>query len=344
MRIGLHTSIAGSLEKAAHRAAEAGANTLQIFSSSPRQWARSVPDPRDVRRFRAAREKLDLEPLVIHDNYLINLAASNLELRAQSIHALRGEIELAMMLDAACLVVHPGNHKGFTLEEGIEAIVQSIAWAASGIDTGRLMLLLEITAGSGTQIGSRFEELAMLRDLVTPLTGLAIGYCLDTCHLLASGYEMATVEGVRKTFRMADAILGLGHVRVIHCNDSKGRRGSHVDRHQQIGRGHIGETGFRAMLRLPALRDKAFILETPHDEAGDEARNVEALRRLSGSRPAAVGQARTGETHAVARKRGRGFEPRPFAAGTAWPPRRLSRWRAFEARSRRATGSRRSPE
>ena len=280
MRIGLHTSIAGSLEKAALRASELGANTFQIFSSSPRMWAASKPDPNDIRCLRRARERLDLSPLVIHDNYLINLAASDLEIRAKSILALRGELERAVAIGADYLVAHPGNYRDSSLEQGVEAIVEAIVWAAAGIETGNLMLLLENTVGAGAQVGSRFEELAVIRDLAQPLTDLRIGYCLDTCHLFAAGYDVATEAGVKLTFRAADAVLGLERVRVIHCNDSKGARGSHVDRHQHIGKGNIGETGFGAILRHPKLRDKAFILETPSDEECDESQNLEALKRL----------------------------------------------------------------
>jgi deoxyribonuclease IV len=280
LRIGLHTSISGSLEKAALRASELGAQTFQIFSASPRMWHAGALDPTDIQCLRRARERLDLWPLVIHDNYLINLAASDLEIRARSILALRGELERAVAIGAEYLVAHPGNYRDCTLEEGIQAVVESIVWASAGLDTSGTTLLLECTAGAGAQIGGRLEELAVIRDLAGPLTDLEIGFCLDTCHLLVAGYDVATAVGVRNTIAAADTILGLDNVPVIHANDSKAPRGSHRDRHEHIGRGHIGEPGFSALLHHPKLRNKAFILETPRDEDGDEIKNLGTLKRL----------------------------------------------------------------
>jgi deoxyribonuclease-4 len=280
LRLGLHTSTAGSLDQAAVRARDLGANTLQIFSSSPRMWKASSPDPLAIRNLCRERDRYDLHPLVIHSSYLINLASADLEIRAKSILGLRGELERGIALCADYLVVHPGNHKDLSLEDGIRAIVEAIVWAAAGLDTGRFMLLLENTVGAGHQVGSRLEELAVIRDLAQPLTDLRIGYCLDTCHCLGAGYDVATPAGVRATFGHADRVLGLENVKVIHCNDSKAPLGSHRDRHQHIGKGFIGEEGFAAILRHPKLRDKAFILETPHDDEGTEQSNLDTLKRL----------------------------------------------------------------
>jgi len=280
VRIGLHTSIAGALERSALTAAELGANTFQIFSSSPRQWKASVPSVPAIKLLNAARDKHDLTPLIIHDNYLINLASVNEGIRKQSIEAFRGELVRAIAIGAEYLVAHPGNYKGQTIEQGIFHFLQGIAAAAEGLTFDKLMLLVECTAGAGAQIGGRLEELHVIREYAAQMTHLPVGFCLDTCHLLVSGYDIATEEGLNKTVAEAERILGLDHVRVIHANDSKGALGSHVDRHEHIGQGYIGMDGFRRILTHPKLRKKAFILETPVDQEGDDKRNLDTLKTL----------------------------------------------------------------
>ena len=281
-RIGIHTSRAGSLENAAVKAGELGANTFQIFSSSPRMWRASAPDPADVRRFRTVRERLDLRPLAIHTNYLVNLATLDPVIRERSVASFRGELDRAAAIGAEYLVLHPGNYKGQSLEQGIAAFVLGLAEAARGFNAPGVTVLLENTVGSGCQIGSRFEELRMIRDLAARETDLKLAYCLDTCHLFAAGFDIAQATGLARTVSAVDRTLGLDLVRVIHSNDSKGALGSHLDRHENIGKGKIGEAGFRRILTHPALRDKAFILETPVDEEGDDQRDVDALKRLAG--------------------------------------------------------------
>jgi len=222
----------------------------------------------------------DLTPLVIHDNYLINLASVHEIVRAQSIQAFRGELERAIALGAEYLVAHPGNYKGQTIEQGILNVLEGVATAAAGLNFGKLMLLIENTAGSGAQLGSRFEELQVMREYAANMTDLPVGFCLDTCHLLAAGFDVANEDGLRHTIAEAERLLGLENVRVIHANDSKTPLGSHVDRHQNIGEGYIGLNGFRRILTHPGLRNKAFILETPVDKEGDDKRNLDTLKLL----------------------------------------------------------------
>jgi len=281
LRIGLHTSISAGLDAAALEAVRAGANTFQIFSASPRMWRAGLPDPAAANRLKALREEHDLRPLVIHDNYLINLASCDEALRRKSTQAFRGELERALVIGADYLVAHPGNCKGYSPEEGIVAVVRSLVEAAEGLNTERLMVLLENTAGAGAALGSRFEELAAMRDYAREFTGLRIGFCIDTCHCLVSGYDVSTEAGVRKTVATLDRILGLANIPVFHANDSKAPLSSHLDRHEHIGRGHIGERGFHALLTHPKLRSKAFILETPHDRPEEALMNVNALKRLT---------------------------------------------------------------
>ena len=285
MRIGIHTSISGALENAALEAHALGANTFQIFSSSPRQWKASVPSALAIKLLQRAREKYDLYPLVIHDNYLINLASAHEETRAKSIEAFRGELERAIALGAEYLVAHPGNYKGLSVEEGMFNVLQGAAQAAAGLKFGQLMLLLENTVGAGAQLGSRLEELKVMREFAAKMTDLPIGFCLDTCHLLAAGFDVASEQGLTKTLQLAGELLGLDHVHVVHANDSKGALGSHLDRHENIGEGYIGLEGFRRILCHPKLREKVFILETPVERDGDDRKNLETLKGLSQSCP-----------------------------------------------------------
>ena len=257
-----------------------GANTFQIFSASPRSWRASKPDPEDAKRLAEVREKHDLRPLVVHDNYLINLASADPLIRGKSITAFRQELERSWMIGAEYVVAHPGSHRGRTVAEGIEAFVEGVAEAAHGRSWGKVMLLVEGTAGTGASLGSRFEELRAIRDLAAKKTDLPVGFCLDTCHLLAAGYDVASEQGLRATVRQIDNILGLDNLKVIHANDSKGLLGSRKDRHENIGEGHIGRNGFRRILAHPRLRSKPFILETPIDQEGGDRRNLETLKKL----------------------------------------------------------------
>jgi deoxyribonuclease-4 len=280
VRLGIHTSIAGALERSAHEARDLGANTFQIFSSSPRQWKASIHSAPAIQLLQRARERYDLTPLVIHDNYLINLASADPTGRAQSIAAFRGELQRAIAIGAEYLVAHPGNYKGQTLEQGLLHVLEAITTAADGLVFGKLKLLIENTVGAGAQLGGRFEELHVLREYAVKMTHLPIGFCLDTCHLFGAGYDISTAAGLRDTLAEADRLLGLENIPIIHANDSKAPLGAHVDRHQNIGEGYIGEDGFRRILTHPKLRSKAFILETPVDKDGDDRRNLETLKRL----------------------------------------------------------------
>jgi deoxyribonuclease-4 len=286
VRLGIHTSTSGSLEGAALKAADLGANTFQIFSANPRMWRAGVPDLRQVRLLGAARDRCGLHPLVVHVNYLINLASLDPVIRAKSIDAFRGELERASAIGAEYLVLHPGSYKGGAIEQGIAAFVLGLRDAAKDLPAHQVTVLLENTAGAGSHLGSRFEELKSMRDLAGELTGLKIGYCLDTCHLLAAGFDIAAPAGLRATLRSAEALLGLDNVHVIHANDSKFPLASHVDRHANIGEGHIGADAFRRILTHPKLRRKPFILETPVDRDGDDRRNLDKLKSLATRRAA----------------------------------------------------------
>ncbi len=244
-------------------------------------WRAVRPAPAQVRLLRAARERFDLRPLAIHVNYLVNLASLDPTIRAKSIAAFRGELERAAALGAEYLVLHPGNYKGRSVEEGIASFARALRDSVKGARAPEVTVLLENTAGCGASIGSRFEELQSLCELARDLTDLRVGFCLDTCHLLASGFDIATAAGLRATIGRAEELLGLANVHVIHANDSKAPLGSRVDRHAGIGEGHIGKAAFRRILTHPKLRAKPFILETPVKHPGDDRRNLDILKALA---------------------------------------------------------------
>lgn len=244
-------------------------------------WRAAPPDPGEIRLLRAARERHDLNPLAIHAGYLINLASSDPVIRAKSIEAFHGELQRAALIGAEYLVLHPGSARERPAEEGIAAFVLGLRDAAKRFRSHPVTILLENTAGSGSSLGSNFEELQSIRELALDLTDLPVGYCLDTCHLLAAGFDIAGRAGLNDTVRRAGELLGWSHIHLIHANDSKTPRGSRVDRHAQIGEGHIGLAGFRRILTHPRLRAIPFILETPVTNPGDDRRNLDTLKCLS---------------------------------------------------------------
>ncbi len=238
---------------------------------------------------RAYRAEYGLTPLVIHDSYLINLAARDDEIRLKSIAAFRGELERAAAIGAEYLVMHPGsakNHPSF--ESALETLASSLAIASKGLNLKNFTLLFENTAGAGATIGRTFEELKALDTLAAPLLPFPTGFCLDTCHLYVSGFDVASQAGLNKTVSQVASILGLDRVPVIHANDSKSPFNSRLDRHANIGEGHIGLDGFRRILNHPKLREKAFVLETPIDELGDDQRNVDTLKSLCPNSPTTI--------------------------------------------------------
>lgn len=269
-RLGAHVSVAGSLLRATEEATRIGANTIQIFSSSPRQWKASKLDPHDVKAFRTAREKLDIQPMAIHCSYLINLAAAEDEIFLKSAVGMRGEIERAIQLDADYLVAHPGSCKGQCAEDAIARLTVGMREAGRGLKSGRLKFLWEITAGQGQALGSDIGQLKEIAARTAEVLEIPVGYCVDTAHCFAAGLDLFDV--LRE--------LGPENVPVIHTNDSKASFGSRVDRHEHIGKGYIGKEAFRRYLTHPDLRDKAFILETPENDEGDHAQNLSTLKQL----------------------------------------------------------------
>lgn len=279
-RIGIHTSSAGGVQNAAERAYRLGCNTYQIFSSSPRQWAAYELGRLQCVEMHRLRAKYDLNPLVIHTNYLVNLASSNEWFLQKSMAAFRAEVERALLLRANYLVLHPGSFRGSDREQGLLRTAAAIAASTQGLDLahGGLTILIENTAGAEFSLGGSFEQVA---EVLEHLRGLVpVGACIDTCHTHVAGYDIVSKEGLYQTLQHLDATIGVSHVKVWHCNDAKAARGSKLDRHQHIGRGTIGKETFRALLNDLRLAHAAFIAETPIDKPGDDRRNVEALKNL----------------------------------------------------------------
>jgi deoxyribonuclease IV len=268
------------VETAAERAYRLGCNTLQIFSSSPRQWKPYNLASSQCDAMNHLRRRYDLAPLVIHANYLINLAGMNAEFHRMSIQAFRQELQRALALCAEYLVLHPGSFRGDTRENGMKRMAAGIEEAAIGMDLagGNLTILIENTAGAEFSLGGRCEHVAELIAQLRPAVPAAA--CIDTCHLHVAGYDLVSKAGYDLTLRRLEETVGLKSVRVWHCNDAKAAFGSRLDRHEHIGRGTIGLAPFRRLLNDPRLTHAAFIAETPIDEPGDDQRNVDALKAL----------------------------------------------------------------
>ncbi len=289
LRIGIHTSIAGGYSNALDSAHKLGCNALQIFSASPRMWVSGpsrIPDV-DAVAFRARRQELGLGPLVIHANYLINLATQQPMLRTRSIQAFHDELVRGIALGADFVVVHPGACGDCKPDQAVRLAVESVKQASKNLPATSLRILLENTAGMGTALGARLEELG---EMLYALQSLQVGACLDTAHLFAAGYDIKSETGLGSTLELIDRVIGLERVPVFHVNDSKIPLGGRVDRHEHIGKGKIGAEAFRRFLTHPRLSaiapeglpGRAFLAETPIDDPGDDRRNVAALWEFAG--------------------------------------------------------------
>ncbi len=287
-RIGIHLGTAGGAHTAVERAAAVGANTFQIFTSSPRTWRAAPIAPEVAAKMHALRAEHDIGPAVVHANYLINLASQTPEVLENSSKAFRGEVERALALGAEFLVLHPGSWKGLTREEGLRRAAAGIERAVDGLDfAGKpFHLLIENTAGSEHSLGGNFEQVAELVELLR--AHLPVGACLDTCHTHVAGYDLVSESGWEETAGEIERTIGLGNVRVWHVNDAKAARGSKLDRHEHIGEGTIGGGPFRRLLNDPRFAHCAFIAETPVDEPSDVEKNVRALQGLAALGPLAA--------------------------------------------------------
>lgn len=286
-RLGAHMSIAGGFARAVDRAVATGAEAVQIFSKSSNQWrARPLTDA-EVGLFRQRITETRVGPIVAHASYLINLASPDGELRRRSIDALDDELQRANMLGLEAVVLHPGAYTTSSEEEGLARIADAITQVFERRPAGSTRLLLEHTAGQGTVLGHRFDHLRAIIDRVDDASQL--GVCLDTCHLVAAGYDIISPDGYVGVFNEFATVVGLARLKLFHLNDSKKPLGSRIDRHETIGRGYIGTEPFGRLLRDERFRELPMVLETPKSGRGTptsveadpmDLQNLTLLRQL----------------------------------------------------------------
>lgn len=277
MRFGVHVSIANKLYLAAERAVERGCEAMQIFSGSPRNWQKLKISPHDVEEFKRRRKRAQIEPLVLHLPYLVNLSSPNKRTSEGSIELLAEAVKRASSLDASLVVFHTGSHKGEGKQRGLLKLVEMLKNFFAAHQALECDVLLENTAGSGDNLGSTFAELGFILDKAK---APRLGVCFDTAHGFASGYDVSTARGLEETLDEFEQEIGLDKLRLLHANDSKTPCGSKVDRHQHIGQGFIGLEGFRRMVNHPKLKALPCILETPGMKKEDDIRNLEVIKGL----------------------------------------------------------------
>ena len=285
---GSHLSIAGGLHNALLEAERLHMEVAQIFTKNQQQWLAKDLDPAAIAEFRRHSQRLGFTKIVAHDSYLINLAATDAGLRAKSIAAFAEEMRRCDLLGIRYLVMHPGAHTGQGEEVGLKKVVDAFNQVSAALPKAKsptegVIVCVESTAGQGTCLGHTFAHLAqILSRLKHPER---FGICLDTCHLLAAGYELETAAGTAKMLAEFDRLIGLDHLKVWHLNDSKKPRGSRVDRHEHIGRGCVGLEAFALICRDPRFAQMPKILETPKEKAPDgrdwDEINLEILRKLA---------------------------------------------------------------
>ena len=274
-RIGFHAPIKGGLQNALLRSKELDCQAVQIFSRNPRGWKAKPLSDEEVELFQRVRRNTKISPVVIHANYLINLAAADQDMLQKSRDSFREELERGIRLGADYLVVHPGSSRGACEADGIRTCAESLKFASEGLDLSSIRILLENTAGQGECIGHRFEHLGKI---MNACRDIPLGVCFDTAHAFTAGYDIREEEQLEKTIQALDREVGTKHVRAIHFNDSRAAYYSRVDRHWHIGQGYIGEDALRRVARHPKLAHGAYILETPYRLPEDNRPNIEALR------------------------------------------------------------------
>lgn len=277
--LGSHMSVRGGIFTAFERGTAIGCSTMQVFVKNSNQWVGKPLTAEDIRNYKTAEAKASIAPVVAHAAYLINLCAVDQGVLRRSRAALEDELRRCEALGILGLIVHPGAHMGAGVEAGVAGVAASINYVHRRTPGLRTLTVLETTAGQGTTVGSRFQELSSILAQIeeTP----RIGICIDTCHLFAAGYPIHSLEGWESTLRKLDSIIGMERLVAVHVNDSKKGLGSRVDRHEHIGRGMLGETCFRNLMNDPRLARVPKILETEKSEdMHEDVRNMRFLRSL----------------------------------------------------------------
>ncbi|MGH2569320.1 MAG: deoxyribonuclease IV [Bacteroidota bacterium] len=276
--LGAHMSNAGGVHKAVERGISIGCTTMQLFVKNNVQWNAKPLTDEDVASYKKLLSESNIAPVMVHDTYLINLCAKDKKILEKSRAALKDEFDRAERLGVDYFNFHPGSHMGRGEQEGIKLIAESLDIIHEQTKSYRVKSVIESTAGQGSAVGYRFEQLRQIIDLVEEKNRIAV--CIDTCHLFAAGYDIATEQGYERTFEEFDQIVGLGRLVAFHANDSKRERGSRVDRHAHIGQGRIGLEGFRLLMNDPRFVEIPKILETP--KGPDMKEDVENMRVLRG--------------------------------------------------------------
>jgi len=279
MKFGLHISIAGGLEKAFARALDLGCDTMQIFTRNPRGWKFSALGDREVAAFKEERAKNGIGPVAVHMPYLPNLAVGDKEKKEKSVSALSAELERAERLGCEYLVTHLGKGLGASVGEALENVTSGLNEAIVGSETENVTVLLENASGQGTEIGTTIDELAKV---LKELNGLKnrVGICLDTCHAHAAGFDLSLRQGLESLLEQIEQQIGIDRLKILHLNDAQKEAGSRVDRHQHIGLGTIGKTGFSNIVRHPLLKELPGIMETPVNDQGDDEDNMKMIRSI----------------------------------------------------------------
>ncbi|MFQ5600803.1 MAG: deoxyribonuclease IV [Candidatus Krumholzibacteriia bacterium] len=275
--LGAHVSVAGGMGRGIANARALGCTAMQVFVKNQQQWKGRTLDPPDLEAFRAARDESLVRHSMAHGSYLVNLGTPDGALWRRSRLAIRDEMRRCAALGIPKLVLHPGSHVGTGEARGLRRIASGLRWLLAQPDTQSVSILLESTAGQGSSLGHRFEHLAQL--LEDAGDGGRLGVCIDTCHLLAAGYDVRTPRGHAEVFDELDRVVGLDHVRAFHLNDSRKPLGSRVDRHAEIGKGYVGRAFFRRLLRDERFAGLPMVLETPGGQEGYR-RNLRLLRRF----------------------------------------------------------------
>ncbi|MBI3842740.1 MAG: deoxyribonuclease IV [Thaumarchaeota archaeon] len=280
MRVGLHVSIAGSVDRSVDNALSRGCTAFQIFTRNPRGWAAKVLSEQDIKNFKEklAASKIDRLATAAHMPYLPNLSSPDEDPFTKSLNSLSAEIERCGRLGIPYLVAHLGSHKGAGDQKGMEKLVKAFTKAAAE-NNNDVIILLENTAGQKNSVGSNFEQLASILFQLKPAN--RFGVCLDTCHAFAAGYDMRTEKAVALTLEKFDNAIGFEHLKLIHLNDSKGELGCSVDRHDHIGLGNIGDAGLRYVIKFANSKKIPMILETPIDERRDDIGNIKKVKELA---------------------------------------------------------------
>ena len=277
MRFGFHISIAGGFSKVVERALKTECETIQLFSRNPRGWNYKDLDPNDVKQFQAELRASNISPCFVHLPYLPNLAAAKEDLYEKSIDTLCEDLRRAEMLGIPFLVVHIGSRVSLSEDEAVEKVVKGLRKSLSKVPN-QVKVLLENTAGQGTELGSRFSQ---IQQIISAVNNKArIGICLDTAHAFQAGYDLSSKKGLDDAMEEFDRSIGVQNLHLLHLNDSKTPLGSHSDRHWHIGEGCIGLEGFRNIVNHPQLKHLPGIMETPRQDFKDDLRNIKVMRSL----------------------------------------------------------------